>query len=51
MKKAFSIVIRSKETEMADGKLVASIKDAVTKAVGGDVKVVVKRTKELDPVK
>lgn len=51
MKKAFTVVLRSKETEIADGKLKTALKEAISKNLADDVRVVVNRAKDLDPAK
>ena len=51
MKKAFAVILKSKDTEVSDAKLKTAIKDAVVGVMEEDVRVTVARVKELDPVK
>ena len=51
MKKTFTVTLRSKDTEVGDSKLSSMVRDAVQKSVPEDVRVTVKRAKDLDPAK
>lgn len=51
MKKTFTLTLRSKDTDIPDKTLKERLGSAMSTEFGDDVRVVVKRAKDLDPLK